>query len=161
MPQMGESIAEGTVSKWLKSVGDMVERDEAIRPKFKSPIPTLALNRKAVDPLFDVKSGYWIVVQLAKRTLPEADFDKYFKAFEERGIDVLWEKQLAGLGKLDAQEMASFDYDYFMVNGVWTGRRKYKIKDKGTPTHKLEIYSTFMAGAYQKLREMGPTDRVQ
>jgi len=30
MPQMGESIAEGTVSKWLKQVGDTVERDEAI-----------------------------------------------------------------------------------------------------------------------------------
>ncbi len=30
MPQMGESIAEGTVSKWLKSVGDTVERDEPI-----------------------------------------------------------------------------------------------------------------------------------
>jgi pyruvate dehydrogenase E2 component (dihydrolipoyllysine-residue acetyltransferase) len=30
MPQMGESIAEGTVSKWLKKVGDAVERDEPI-----------------------------------------------------------------------------------------------------------------------------------
>jgi len=30
MPQMGESIAEGTVSKWLKQVGDSVERDEPI-----------------------------------------------------------------------------------------------------------------------------------
>ncbi len=30
MPQMGESIAEGTVSKWLKQVGEMVRRDEAI-----------------------------------------------------------------------------------------------------------------------------------
>jgi pyruvate dehydrogenase E2 component (dihydrolipoamide acetyltransferase) len=30
MPQMGESIAEGTVSKWLKRVGDPVERDEPI-----------------------------------------------------------------------------------------------------------------------------------
>src|SRR5438093_9094007 len=30
MPQMGESIAEGTVSKWLKQVGDTVKRDEAI-----------------------------------------------------------------------------------------------------------------------------------
>jgi 2-oxoglutarate dehydrogenase E2 component (dihydrolipoamide succinyltransferase) len=30
MPQMGESIAEGTVSKWLKKVGDEVKRDEAI-----------------------------------------------------------------------------------------------------------------------------------
>jgi pyruvate dehydrogenase E2 component (dihydrolipoamide acetyltransferase) len=30
MPQMGESITEGTVSKWLKNVGDRVEKDEAI-----------------------------------------------------------------------------------------------------------------------------------
>jgi pyruvate dehydrogenase E2 component (dihydrolipoamide acetyltransferase) len=28
MPQMGESIAEGTLSKWLKKVGDTVKRDE-------------------------------------------------------------------------------------------------------------------------------------
>jgi 2-oxoglutarate dehydrogenase E2 component (dihydrolipoamide succinyltransferase) len=30
MPQMGESIAEGTVSRWLKKVGDPVKRDEPI-----------------------------------------------------------------------------------------------------------------------------------
>ncbi|UCG85994.1 MAG: 2-oxo acid dehydrogenase subunit E2, partial [Gemmatimonadota bacterium] len=30
MPQMGESIAEGTVSRWLKRIGDEVKRDEAI-----------------------------------------------------------------------------------------------------------------------------------
>jgi 2-oxoglutarate dehydrogenase E2 component (dihydrolipoamide succinyltransferase) len=30
MPQMGESIAEGTVSKWLKKVGDKVDRDEPL-----------------------------------------------------------------------------------------------------------------------------------
>jgi pyruvate dehydrogenase E2 component (dihydrolipoamide acetyltransferase) len=28
MPQMGESIAEGTLSKWLKKLGDSVKRDE-------------------------------------------------------------------------------------------------------------------------------------
>ena len=40
MPQMGESIAEGTLSKWLKKIGDPVKRDEpmfeistASRPK--------------------------------------------------------------------------------------------------------------------------------
>src|ERR1043166_6377932 len=30
MPQMGESIAEGTVSRWIKKVGDKVERDEPL-----------------------------------------------------------------------------------------------------------------------------------
>ena len=30
MPQMGESIAEGTVTKWYKQVGEAVERDEPL-----------------------------------------------------------------------------------------------------------------------------------
>lgn len=30
MPQMGESIAEGTITKWLVAVGDKVERDEPL-----------------------------------------------------------------------------------------------------------------------------------
>ena len=30
MPQMGESIAEGTLSRWLKKIGDEVKRDEPI-----------------------------------------------------------------------------------------------------------------------------------
>src|SRR5688500_13906511 len=30
MPQMGESIAEGTFTKWLKKVGERVERDEPL-----------------------------------------------------------------------------------------------------------------------------------
>jgi 2-oxoglutarate dehydrogenase E2 component (dihydrolipoamide succinyltransferase) len=30
MPQMGESIAEGTITRWLKKVGDQVERDEPL-----------------------------------------------------------------------------------------------------------------------------------
>lgn len=30
MPQLGESVAEGTVGRWLKNVGDMVKRDESL-----------------------------------------------------------------------------------------------------------------------------------
>src|SRR6185295_2444695 len=30
MPQMGESIAEGTIVRWLKNVGDAIERDEPL-----------------------------------------------------------------------------------------------------------------------------------
>ena len=30
MPQMGESITEGTITKWLKQVGDTVQRDEPL-----------------------------------------------------------------------------------------------------------------------------------
>jgi len=30
MPQMGESIAEGTIVRWIKKVGEKVDRDEPL-----------------------------------------------------------------------------------------------------------------------------------
>ena len=30
MPQMGESITEGTIVRWIKKVGDVVDRDEPL-----------------------------------------------------------------------------------------------------------------------------------
>ena len=30
LPALGESVTEGTISRWLKQVGDRVEADEAI-----------------------------------------------------------------------------------------------------------------------------------
>src|ERR1700716_3654217 len=46
MPQMGESIAEGTITKWLKHVGDHVARDEPLfeisTDKVDSEIPSPA-----------------------------------------------------------------------------------------------------------------------
>ncbi len=64
MPQMGESIAEGTVSKWLKQVGDAVERDEPIleisTDKVDAEIPSPAdgiLAEIAVDAGATVEVG--------------------------------------------------------------------------------------------------------
>jgi 2-oxoglutarate dehydrogenase E2 component (dihydrolipoamide succinyltransferase) len=49
MPQMGESIAEGTVSKWLKKVGDVIKRDEPIfeisTDKVDAEIPSPSAGR--------------------------------------------------------------------------------------------------------------------
>ena len=46
MPQMGESIFEGTLTKWLKKKGDTVERDEPLfeisTDKIDSEIPAPA-----------------------------------------------------------------------------------------------------------------------
>jgi len=51
MPQMGESIAEGTVARWLKKVGDDVARDEPIleisTDKVDAEIPAPAAGRLA------------------------------------------------------------------------------------------------------------------
>jgi len=51
MPQMGESIAEGTILKWLKKEGDLVEKDENIleisTDKVDSEIPSPAAGKIA------------------------------------------------------------------------------------------------------------------
>src|SRR3954453_17224921 len=39
MPQMGESIAEGTIVRWIKKVGDAIDRDE---PLFEISTDTVA-----------------------------------------------------------------------------------------------------------------------
>ena len=56
MPQMGESITEATVSRWLKSVGDSVKKDEMIleisTDKVDSEIPA-----PASGVLAEVKAG--------------------------------------------------------------------------------------------------------
>lgn len=57
MPQMGESIAEGTVTKWLKKVGDTVKRDEPIfeistdkvDAEIPSPVAGTLLEIKAAE----------------------------------------------------------------------------------------------------------------
>jgi pyruvate dehydrogenase E2 component (dihydrolipoamide acetyltransferase) len=64
MPQMGESIAEGTLSRWLKKVGDPVKRDEPIfeisTDKVDAEIPASA-NGILAEIL--VKEGETVAVQ--------------------------------------------------------------------------------------------------
>ena len=64
MPQMGESIAEGTVSRWLKQVGDEVKRDEAIleisTDKVDAEIPSPAAGVLAE---IKVQEGETVAVQ--------------------------------------------------------------------------------------------------
>jgi pyruvate dehydrogenase E2 component (dihydrolipoamide acetyltransferase) len=56
MPQMGESIAEGTVTKWLKRVGERVERDE----------PLLEISTDKVDTVIPSPEGGTITEIRAK-----------------------------------------------------------------------------------------------
>ncbi|MDO8501034.1 MAG: dihydrolipoamide acetyltransferase family protein [Gemmatimonadaceae bacterium] len=64
MPQMGESIAEGTLSKWLKKVGDEVRRDEPIfeisTDKVDAEIPA---SSAGVITEIIVKEGETVAVQ--------------------------------------------------------------------------------------------------
>ena len=54
MPQMGESIVEGTLTKWLKKPGERVERDEPLfeisTDKVDTEIPVARRRRAVRDP---------------------------------------------------------------------------------------------------------------
>src|ERR671936_884498 len=56
MPQMGESIFEGTITKWLKKPGDKVERDEPLfeistdKVDAEIPSPTAGVLREIKAP---------------------------------------------------------------------------------------------------------------
>ena len=63
MPQMGESIFEGTVTRWIKKVGDKVERDEPLfeisTDKVDAEIPS-----PAAGVLKEIKVGEGTTVQI-------------------------------------------------------------------------------------------------
>ena len=70
LPKMGESVAEATITNWLKSVGDSVEMDEAIleiaTDKVDSEVPTevsgvLVEQLCAVDDVVEVGSVLAII----------------------------------------------------------------------------------------------------
>ena len=63
MPQMGESIFEGTITKWLKQVGDAVQRDEPLfeisTDKVDAEIPS-----PAAGTLTEIKAAAGSTVQI-------------------------------------------------------------------------------------------------
>src|SRR5450432_1920464 len=63
MPQMGESIVEGTITKWLKKPGDRIQRDEPLfeisTDKVDAEIPA-----PASGVLQDIKIGEGTTVQV-------------------------------------------------------------------------------------------------
>ena len=72
MPQMGESIAEGTIVRWMKKVGDQVDRDEPLfeitTDKVDAEIPAPAAG---VLTEIKVKEGETVAVNTVVATIGE------------------------------------------------------------------------------------------
>jgi len=133
-----------------------MERDEALHTKYKTPLPTLGVNRKAVEPLYESKDGYWIINELARRVLNSELYEKHFGDYNREGMMAIWKKQYAGLHGITDKEKATIPSLESILDGqVWTGEQKYSIKAKGTPTGKIELYSTYFAEQYLDLKSKG------
>jgi anaerobic selenocysteine-containing dehydrogenase len=133
-----------------------MERDEVLRLKFKAPMPTIGVNRKAVEPLFESKDGYSVFLELARKVFSPDEFREYFGDYESGGMRAIWEKQYSGIKKITPEEMATIpSLNLLLDRGIWTGGIEYKVKAKGTPTGKLELYSLYLARRYRELKDAG------
>ena len=76
LPKMGESIAEATITKWLKEVGDIVEADESIveiaTDKVDSDVPS-EFKGKLIKKNFEVND----IVKVGD-TIAEIETDSIF-----------------------------------------------------------------------------------
>src|SRR5205823_1854277 len=74
MPQMGESIAEGTIVRWIKKVGEAVERDEPLfeisTDKVDAEIPSPAAG---ILTDIKVKEGETVAVNSVVATIGQAN----------------------------------------------------------------------------------------
>jgi pyruvate dehydrogenase E2 component (dihydrolipoyllysine-residue acetyltransferase) len=74
MPQMGESIAEGTIVRWIKKIGDAVDRDEPLfeisTDKVDAEIPSPAAGTLLE---IKVKEGETVAVNSVVATIGGAD----------------------------------------------------------------------------------------
>ncbi|HEX7085257.1 MAG TPA: dihydrolipoamide acetyltransferase family protein [Vicinamibacterales bacterium] len=86
MPQMGESIAEGTIVRWIKKVGDRVDRDEPLfeisTDKVDAEIPSPAAGILAE---IRVKEGETVPVNSIVATIGDAVVDGRPAAAVEAG----------------------------------------------------------------------------
>lgn len=117
LPQMGESVAEATLTSWLKEVGDTIEMDEAVfeiaTDKVDSEVPS-EVDGILVEKLFNidevVKVGQTVAIIEINGSSFESDHDSDMtsvkedvpsKAIEELEVAVLGAKETAAVPKLD------------------------------------------------------------
>ncbi|RAJ05594.1 dihydrolipoamide acetyltransferase family protein [Arenibacter echinorum] len=119
LPQMGESVAEATLTTWLKEVGDTIEMDEAVfeiaTDKVDSEVPS-EVDGILVEKLFNiddvVKVGQTVAIIEINGSSYESDHDQEShvtsvkdeapnKAVEELEVAVLSAKESAAAPVID------------------------------------------------------------
>jgi anaerobic selenocysteine-containing dehydrogenase len=141
-----------------------LEQDQPLFSKFKGIIPTIGVNRKAVDPVMGSKDGYWILCQIAKRVLSQDEYNTYFLQLEKEGLRPTWESQFAGVPKspksgltLAERDAMPRTLDDLLDHGSW-GAQRIPIDriPPQTATGKFEVYSFALAEKYNYLKQNHP-----
>ena len=123
MPQLGETVTEGTVTKWYKAVGDQVARDEPLfevsTDKVDSEVPSPAegvLTAILVEPLVQGAGGMVFHPPETLRLLREAA-DLY-------GLPLIFDEIFTGFGRtgtMFAHQQAGITPDIITLSKALTG----------------------------------------
>lgn len=135
-----------------------LEQDQPLYTGYKSLVPVIGVNRKAVDPVMGSKDGYWILCQIAKRVLTKAEYNQYFLSLEKEGMRPTWESQFAGIGGLTPEEVETLpqNLDDLLEHGSWGTWRIVSEDSPKTATGKYEAYSFWLAENYDMLKRKHP-----
>lgn len=138
-----------------------LERSEPLFGAYKATFPVLTVHNQVVEPMFDTRNGYWIMLALAKRIFTDDEYYDNFHDFELGGVNYIVDYQLENLA-LDDEDAATFSRRKLIEDGVWCGvPAPVKPMNKPTPSGKLEVYSLFMANWHNRLLEEDRKDEAR
>jgi pyruvate dehydrogenase E2 component (dihydrolipoamide acetyltransferase) len=136
MPQMGESIFEGTVTKWLKKVGDLVKRDEPLfeisTDKVDSEIPAPA---SGVLSDIRVKEGETVQINTVVAVIDEPEREQPATSIKESKIPDIPKPPETKVSEPETSEAQSFGPERSETPSFGAGRTE-------TPNFKSERSET-------------------
>src|SRR5262245_11023448 len=109
MPQLGESVAEGTIGRWLKQPGDRVERDEPL-----VEIQTDKVNAEVPSPV----AGFLQQILLPEGTTAAVKTDMAVIGDEPVASAPAPETLPSAQGPEGTTAQRTFSYDKTLTGGV-------------------------------------------
>ena len=129
MPELGESVTEGTITTWLKEVGDTVEVDEPllevstdkVDTEIPSPVAGVILEIKAEeDDTVEVGDVIVVIGDEGEAPASSDDSDKAEKAEEKEEAPKKEEKKSSGSGSGDATDVEMPELGESVTEGTIT-----------------------------------------
>ncbi|MCH4823582.1 2-oxo acid dehydrogenase subunit E2 [Gramella lutea] len=144
LPKMGESVAEATITSWLKEVGDTIEMDEPVleiaTDKVDSEVPS-EVDGKLVEKLFEaddvVKVGQTIaIIETDGEIEDDAGAGDESSADEEESAEVAEVEETVEAAKSTAS--GSTGEDYSDSSRFYSPLVKNIAKEEGIPVSELD-----------------------
>ncbi|WP_124981169.1 dihydrolipoamide acetyltransferase family protein [Nonlabens xiamenensis] len=143
LPKMGESVAEATITSWLKNVGDSIEMDEPVleiaTDKVDSEVPS-EVDGTLVEVLFEVDDvvqvGQTIAIIETDGDAPQVDVeDDTTSSDEQQVVNQAAEKAVA---QMDQAQQATATVDFSGSDSFYSPLVKNIAKEEGISLEELE-----------------------